>query len=123
MDSRACRRRAAVSVDAAAADGGDGGRPQAAVAVHRAVPDGVTPYLDRFYFDVALSGARAPMAALTEMARSDHIMYGSDWPFVARDFVVEQIENLRTMPYFADDRFAAMERGNAARLFKRFADA
>jgi hypothetical protein len=35
--------------------------------------------------------------------------------------VVEQIENLRTMPYFSGARFAAMERGNAVRLFKRFA--
>jgi len=85
------------------------------------VPEGVVPYLDRFYFDTALSGARAPMAALTEMARADHIFYGSDWPFVERSFVVEQIENLRSMPYFAGDRFAMMERGNAAGLFPRFA--
>jgi predicted TIM-barrel fold metal-dependent hydrolase len=85
------------------------------------IPEGVTPYLDAFYFDTALSGARAPMAALTEMARPEHIMYGSDWPFVEREFVMEQVENLRSMPYFAGDRFAAMERGNAARLFKRFA--
>jgi hypothetical protein len=40
---------------------------------------------------------------------------------VERDFVVEQVGNLRTMPHFAGDRFAAMERGNAARLFPRFA--
>jgi predicted TIM-barrel fold metal-dependent hydrolase len=86
------------------------------------VPEGVAPYLDKFYFDTALSGARAPMAALTEMAKPEHIMYGSDWPFVERSFVVEQSENLRTMPYFSGERFAAMERGNAARLFKRFAN-
>lgn len=85
------------------------------------VPEGVRAYLDKFYFDVALSGDRAPMAALTEMARPDRILYGSDWPFVEREFVLEQVENLRTMPYFAGDRFAAMERGNAAKLFPRFA--
>jgi predicted TIM-barrel fold metal-dependent hydrolase len=85
------------------------------------VPEGVQAYLDKFYFDVALSGDRAPMAALTEMAQPDRILYGSDWPFVEREFVLEQVENLRTMPYFAGDRFAAMERGNAAKLFPRFA--
>jgi predicted TIM-barrel fold metal-dependent hydrolase len=85
------------------------------------IPEGVVPYLDRFYFDTALSGARAPMAALTEMARPDHIFYGSDWPFVAREFVEEQNENLQTMPYFAGDRFGRMERSNAVGLFKRFA--
>jgi predicted TIM-barrel fold metal-dependent hydrolase len=85
------------------------------------VPGGVTPYLDAFYFDTALSGARAPMAALTEVARPERIMYGSDWPFVQRAFVEAQNENLRAMPYFTGDRFAKMERENAARLFKRFA--
>jgi 6-methylsalicylate decarboxylase len=85
------------------------------------VPEGVRPHLDAFYFDTALSGARAPMAALTEMAKPEHILYGSDWPFVEREFVTEQSENLRTMPYFSGDRFAKMERGNAVRMFKRFA--
>jgi predicted TIM-barrel fold metal-dependent hydrolase len=85
------------------------------------VPEGVRPHLDAFYFDTALSGARAPMAALTEMAKSEHILYGSDWPFVERTFVEEQTENLRAMPYFAGERFGKMERANATRLFPRFA--
>jgi hypothetical protein len=41
---------------------------------------------------------------------------------VERAFVEEQNENLRTMPYFAGERFARMERGNAVRLFPRFAN-
>lgn len=85
------------------------------------LPQGVTPFLDRFYFDTALSGGRAPMAALSEMAKPEHILYGSDWPFVERAFVEEQTENLHTMPYFAGDRFPKMERENALRLFPRFA--
>jgi 6-methylsalicylate decarboxylase len=85
------------------------------------VPEGVTPYLDKFYYDVALAGADAPMAALTALAPQDHIFYGSDWPFVLRSFVVEQQENLLRMPHFSGNRFAAMERDNALGLFKRFA--
>jgi predicted TIM-barrel fold metal-dependent hydrolase len=85
------------------------------------VPEGVAPYLDKFYYDVALSGADAPMAALTALAPASRIMYGSDWPFVEKSFVVEQQENLLRMPHFAGDRFAAMERRNAIGLFKRFA--
>jgi predicted TIM-barrel fold metal-dependent hydrolase len=84
------------------------------------VPEGVTPYLDKFHYDVALSGADAPMAALTALAPADHIFYGSDWPFVLRSFVVEQQENLTRMPHFSGTRFAAMERDNARRMFKRF---
>jgi 6-methylsalicylate decarboxylase len=85
------------------------------------VPEGVTPYLDKFWYDVALAGADAPMAALTALALADRILYGSDWPFVLRSFVVEQQENLTRMPHFAGARFAAMERDNARRMFKRFA--
>jgi len=85
------------------------------------VPEGVAPYLDKFYFDVALSGADGPMAALTALASPSRILYGSDWPFVERSFVVEQQENLLRMPHFSGDRFAAMERGNAIGLFRRFA--
>jgi predicted TIM-barrel fold metal-dependent hydrolase len=84
------------------------------------VPEGVTPYLDKFYFDVALSGADAPMAALTALAPASRIFYGSDWPFVEKSFVVEQQENLLHMRHFSGDRFAAMERANATALFRRF---
>jgi 6-methylsalicylate decarboxylase len=82
----------------------------------------VRPWLDRFYYDVALSGGGPPMAALTELVGAGRILYGSDWPFVERDFVVDQLYNLMTMPHFAGDAFGAMERGNAGKLFKRFAD-
>jgi hypothetical protein len=84
------------------------------------VPEGITPYLDKFYYDVALAGADAPMAALTALAPQDRIFYGSGWPFVLRAFVVEQQENLKRMPHFAGARFAAMERDNAIGLFGRF---
>ena len=85
------------------------------------VPEGVTPYLGRFYFDTAFSGAAGPMAALTNMAGADHILFGTDWPFVERSFIDEQLGNLRQMPYFSGDRYEAMARGNAMNLFPRFA--
>jgi hypothetical protein len=85
------------------------------------MPEGITPYLDKFYYDVALSGAEAPMAALTALAPASRILYGSDWPFVERAFVVEQQDNLLRMASFAGERFVAMERGNAMALFPRFA--
>lgn len=85
------------------------------------VPEGITPYLDKFYYDVALAGADAPMAALTALAPPERIFYGSDWPFVLRSFVVEQQANLARMPHFSGARFAAMERDNARLMFKRFA--
>ena len=89
---------------------------------HQRFPEGVRPWLDRFYYDVALSGGGPPMAALTALAGPGRILYGSDWPFVERDFVVDQLDDLMAMPHFAGAAFAAMERGNAQMLFKRFAD-
>ena len=56
------------------------------------VPEGITPYLDKFWYDVALSGAEAPMAALTALAPASRILYGSDWPFVERAFVVGRVQ-------------------------------
>jgi 6-methylsalicylate decarboxylase len=85
------------------------------------MPEGVRPYLDRFYYDTALSGGDAPMAALTSLAPIDRIFYGSDWPYVERAFVVAQNEALVRMPHFPGDKFAAMERGNAIAMFPRFA--
>jgi len=87
---------------------------------HQRFPEGVRPWLDRFYYDVALSGGDAPMAALTALAGPARILYGSDWPFVERGFVIEQLEDLMRMPPFAAGAFTAMERHNAEALFKRF---
>ena len=84
-------------------------------------PEGVRPWLGRFYYDVALCGGGPPMAALTELAGTKRILYGSDWPFVKRDFVVDQLDDLMSMRHFAGEAFAAMERGNAQLLFGRFA--
>jgi predicted TIM-barrel fold metal-dependent hydrolase len=88
---------------------------------HERMPEGVAPYLDKFYYDTALSGGTAPMAALTALAPIERIFYGSDWPYVERAFVTEQNEALVSMPHFAGEKFAALERGNAMRMFPRFA--
>jgi predicted TIM-barrel fold metal-dependent hydrolase len=87
---------------------------------HERFPEGVRPWLDRFYYDVALSGGGPAMAALTALAGPGRILYGSDWPFVERDFVVDQLDDLMTMPQFGGDALDAMARRNAQMLFRRF---
>ncbi len=83
------------------------------------VPEGVTPYIGKFYFDTAISGSRAAMASLRLVAPSSQIMFGSDWPYIHRQYVDEQIANMRDMPELADI-FAQVERENAQQLFPRF---
>jgi predicted TIM-barrel fold metal-dependent hydrolase len=85
------------------------------------VPEGVAPYLKDLYFDVAIAGGAAPMAALTEMADPSHIFYGSDWPYLEREFVTDQISSLVNLPQFTGERLEPMEWRNAAQLFGRFA--
>jgi predicted TIM-barrel fold metal-dependent hydrolase len=85
------------------------------------VPEGVTPFLDKFYFDTAIAGSRAAMSALYEIADPSHVLYGTDWPYIDRHLVRDQLANLTSMTELAGSRFDAMARGNALALFKRFA--
>jgi predicted TIM-barrel fold metal-dependent hydrolase len=87
---------------------------------HERFPEGVRSWLDRFYYDVALSGGGPAMAALTALAGPQRILYGSDWPFVERDFVTDQLDDLTAMPHFEGQAFDAMARRNAQSLFRRF---
>jgi predicted TIM-barrel fold metal-dependent hydrolase len=85
------------------------------------VPEGVQPHIRSFYFDVALAGGAGPMAALTEVADPTRILYGSDWPYLERDFVRDQQDGLARVPQFQGERGHPMAWQNAARMFKRFA--
>ncbi len=48
------------------------------------VPEGARHWVDRFYFDTAISGSKAALASLMEVARPGHVFYGSDWPYIDR---------------------------------------
>jgi predicted TIM-barrel fold metal-dependent hydrolase len=85
------------------------------------VPEGVRPFLDKFYFDTAIAGSRAAMSALYEIADPSRVLYGTDWPYIDRQFVSDQLANLCGMSELAGSRFEAMARGNAEALFPRFA--
>lgn len=84
------------------------------------VPEGTSPYIGQFYFDTAIAGSRAAMAALTQVTTPSHIMFGSDWPYISRHYVDDQIAALRTMPELDGGIFESMERESALGLFPRF---
>jgi predicted TIM-barrel fold metal-dependent hydrolase len=88
---------------------------------HVRVPEGVTPFLDRFYYDLALVGAPAPLAALAAMADPGRLLYGTDCPFIGAGQLAEQLVSMQVSPHLADGRLQMAERDNAARLFGRFA--
>ena len=83
-------------------------------------PEGVEPYLDKFWFDTAIAGSRAAMAGLYAVADPARVFFGSDWPYIDRVYVEDQSNSLVCDPTLTRDRFRAMERANAMRVFRRF---
>jgi predicted TIM-barrel fold metal-dependent hydrolase len=72
-----------------------------------------------FYFDLALSGSPAALPSLLQFAKPDHILFGSDWPFApsaAVSYFTGQFDKWDGMG--AEER-AAIDRGNAQKLFDR----
>jgi predicted TIM-barrel fold metal-dependent hydrolase len=84
------------------------------------VPGGYTASMKEFYYDVAIAGSEAVIGSLTAIIDPSHIVYGSDWPYVKKEIIAEQVINFTQMPQFSGDRLEAMERKNSLRLFKRF---
>ncbi|MBM3485971.1 MAG: amidohydrolase [Alphaproteobacteria bacterium] len=84
-------------------------------------PEGAKHYLRRLYYDVALSSDPNALRALQALTDPTHILYGSDYPYVA-DRIVEA-ESGRLDAYAGFDATARplMERQNALALFPRLA--
>ena len=86
-------------------------RPNAA----EVTPNGALAELRKFYYDTASADTEGSMAALRVMAPLNHILYGSDYPFVK---VAEGVKHLQENEMSDADR-AAIDRGNAIALLPR----
>lgn len=85
------------------------------------VAEGARHWVDRFYFDTAISGSRPALAALMEVARPGHVFYGSDWPYIDRHTIELQHDCLAHWEGFSDTTRKAVFRDSALALFPRFA--
>lgn len=74
-----------------------------------------------FYFDTALSGSPAALPSLLAFARPGHVLFGSDWPFAPPIAIGYFTGQLDAYDGLDRDGHAAIDRGNAAALFPRFA--
>jgi len=74
--------------------------------------------LTRQFYDTALSANRPALAALGEFVPASQVLYGSDFPF-APGMMKRTIDGLAEHGFGAGT-LAAIERGNALRLFPRF---
>ncbi len=79
-------------------------------------PNGVSAELGRFYYDVAGTTSAGAIAALRAMVPADHILYGSDSPFVKAD---SGLANLHERGFSAQDMRAILHDNAAALLGRR----
>ncbi|HKS04515.1 MAG TPA: amidohydrolase family protein [Chthoniobacterales bacterium] len=82
-------------------------------------PDGVLSYIRKLYFDTALSPSRYAMQPVLDLAGSDHILFGSDFPYVHGDVLEFEIRQLDELDVFDETTREAMLRTNAMRLFPK----
>ena len=82
----------------------------------RKLPNGVDQELRRQYYDLASIGFNpAGMAGLRKLLPPSQLLYGSDEPFSS----TVQMNKALTSLDFSADELAALQRGNALRLFPR----
>ncbi|MGE0803363.1 MAG: amidohydrolase family protein [Lautropia sp.] len=91
-------------------------------ALREAIPDGFAAELRKFYFDCALSFHPAMMEMLRQVAGSDRLLFGSDYPFGPRGQMVATAEGIAALPWRQDEK-ARVRAANAAALFPRWSGA
>ena len=96
--------------------------PSAYMARHgaRLTQEQVLKDFKRFYYETALSAGRQSLATVREVADADHILFGSDWPYCPDDMTEDMIAATKSSGLFDEKQLAAVNHGNAARLFPRF---
>jgi 6-methylsalicylate decarboxylase len=84
-------------------------------------PKGAMHYLQRLYYDTALSTSEQVFAALKEFVPTQQVLFGSDWPMVNERVVKIETTGLETSKVLDDATRKAIYRDNALALFPRFA--
>ncbi len=75
--------------------------------------------LSSFYFDTAISASPTVLPSLLAFAHPGHELYGSDWPYCPEKTVGFFTGNLDNYTALDAKGHAAINRGNAERLFPR----
>ena len=77
--------------------------------------------LKRFWYDNALSPGAQTWGCLAHVASMDRIVFGSDWPFANARVTAAALETYEALDAITPAQRAAIDRGNALRLFPEFA--
>ena len=87
-------------------------------------PDGPTidsflASFGQFYFDTALSAGPAALPSLLAFAGSDHVLYGSDFPYAPASVGASFTTKLDAYSELSSDQHTAINYGNARQLLAR----
>ena len=88
-----------------------------AASPKRDFADGIAQ-LQKFYFDLALSGSPTALPALMALAKPDHVLYATDWPY-ANDAIVGTFTGMYESYSMNESQRASIDHGNAEALFPR----
>ncbi len=77
--------------------------------------------LRRFWYDNALSPGEQTWGCLENVAAMDQVVFGSDWPFANARVTAEAVKTYEALDAISPGQRAAIDRGNALRLFPQFA--
>ena len=79
-------------------------------------PKGVLGELRKFYYEVAQAAHPGALSSLTRLVRVNQILFGTDFPYRTSKEIGKGLVDYG----FSAAELAAINRGNAAKLFPRF---
>jgi predicted TIM-barrel fold metal-dependent hydrolase len=86
------------------------------------VPDGAIAELQRLHFDTALSASRFTFSALQQLVDTDHILFGSDYPFAPEATTTASVRGLSELG-LSEAALRRIERDNALAMMPDLAQA
>jgi 6-methylsalicylate decarboxylase len=95
--------------------------PQITASLKETAPVDVIGELRKFYFDVAMVSGRFTLPALNELVGTDHILYGSDFPFMPTPDITEATNDVFGFAGYGEDDTARIASKNALALLPRIA--
>jgi predicted TIM-barrel fold metal-dependent hydrolase len=85
----------------------------------KAAPAGALEYLSRLYYDTGLANHELPYRAATMVAPADHVVFGTDWPYLAMPD--EPGDPAPGLAFLDEKKRAALDARNIGALVPRFA--
>jgi 6-methylsalicylate decarboxylase len=73
----------------------------------------------RMYWDTALAAGDPVLRMLRDIVGIDHVLYGTDFPYLRRDLAVDSKQRILESSELNDSERRAILGGNASRLFPR----